>query len=184
MKALCCSETSANFCQTIWRHIPLEVVFNANVFNLTICRHVDMNTSEPSFSQCSLLAFYMDCVSGVVVATSAWQHSLNSFKKGGTWAKFQNIKKQSFHLHKKVNIKWNWTAFGSFNNPESGYTTVHGVSQWILSTKTPIQFHGCVKWDLWWTKWRKCGSFSLSTSVFPFQSSIHQRSLLVYMRVC
>jgi hypothetical protein len=83
MKASCCSETSVNFCQTIWRHIPQEVVFSINVFNLTICRHVDMNTSEPSFSQCSLLAFYMDCVSGVVVPTSAWQHSLNIFFRGG-----------------------------------------------------------------------------------------------------
>lgn len=96
-KASCCSETSVNFFQTIWRHIPQEVVFNINFFNMTICRHVDMNTSEPSFSQCSLLAFYMDCVSGVVVPTSAWQHSLNSFKRGEGGAieqKFKNIKKK------------------------------------------------------------------------------------------
>ena len=79
MKASCCSETSVNFCQTIWRHIPQEVVFSINVFNMTMCRHVDMNTSEQSYSQCSLLPFYMDCVPGVVVPTSAWQHSLNSF---------------------------------------------------------------------------------------------------------
>jgi hypothetical protein len=78
MKASCCSETSSNFCQAIWRHIPQEVVFSINVFGLTIRRHVDMKTSEPSFSQCSLLAFYMDCVSDVVVPTSARQHSLNS----------------------------------------------------------------------------------------------------------
>ena len=32
----------------------------------------------------------------------------------------------------------------SFNNTQSGQTTVHRFSQWILSTKTPIQFHGCV----------------------------------------
>jgi len=98
MKASCCSETSVNFCQTIWRHIPQEVVFNINVYNITICRHVDMNTSKPSFSQCSLLAFYMDCLSGVVVPTSVWQHSLNSFKKGA------RALEQNFKTSKKIYI--------------------------------------------------------------------------------
>jgi hypothetical protein len=35
-----------------------------------------------------------------------------------------------------------------------------------LMFKLPLKHPGLVKWDLWWTKWRR-GRFSPSTSVFP-----------------
>jgi hypothetical protein len=47
-----------------------------------------------------------------------------------------------------------------------GRAIAEAVSRWLPTVAARVRSWGLVKWDLWWTKWRR-GRFSPSTSVSP-----------------
>jgi hypothetical protein len=63
-------------------------------------------------------------------------------------------------------------AHTSLSIYQGGPAIAQAVSRWLPTAAARVRARGLVKWDLWWTKWRR-GSFSPSTSVSP-ANSFHQ----------